>query len=167
MAPSSAKPPRPRWPTRRRPATTPTRSSSRAASSCARSCSPLRARPSVCPHCPHRRLPTFREFRPVPDTAHIRHGSNIGQPLTRREGVLKVTGAARYAADNHPPGMLHAVLAVSSIARGRVASLDVEAAKPHRRVVEVLTPANVPPLAADPDKKKGPFDFKIDTLQSD
>ena len=27
---------------------------------------------------------------------------------------------ARYAADNHPPGMLYAVLAVSSIARGRV-----------------------------------------------
>ena len=33
--------------------------------------------------------------------AHVRHGSNIGQPLTRRDGVLKVTGAARYAADNH------------------------------------------------------------------
>ena len=43
---------------------------------------------------------------------HIRHGSNIGQPLTRRDGLLKVTGQARYAADNHPPGMLHAVLAV-------------------------------------------------------
>ena len=43
------------------------------------------------------------------DPAHVRHGSNIGQPLTRRDGVLKVTGAARYAADNHPPGMLYAV----------------------------------------------------------
>ena len=39
-------------------------------------------------------------------SAHLRHGSNIGQPLTRRDGVLKVTGGARYAADNHPPGML-------------------------------------------------------------
>ena len=29
---------------------------------------------------------------------HVRHGSNIGQPLTRVDGVLKVTGAARYAA---------------------------------------------------------------------
>ena len=57
--------------------------------------------------------------------AHVRHGSNIGQPLTRRDGVLKVTGSARYAADHHPPGMLYAVLAVSSIARGRVAFLDV------------------------------------------
>ena len=51
--------------------------------------------------------------------AHVRHGSNVGQPLTRREGILKVTGAARYAADNRPAGMLYAVLAVSSIARGR------------------------------------------------
>ena len=30
--------------------------------------------------------------------AHVRHGSSIGQPLTRRDGVLKVTGAATYAA---------------------------------------------------------------------
>ncbi len=65
--------------------------------------------------------------------AHIRHGSNIGQPLTRRDGLLKVTGAARYAADNHPPGMLHAVMAVSSIARGRVTSLDIgRRARPSR-----------------------------------
>jgi CO dehydrogenase flavoprotein C-terminal domain len=63
--------------------------------------------------------------------AHVRHGSNIGQPITRRDGVLEVTGAARYAADHHPPGMLYAVLAVSSIARCRVAFLDVAAAKAH------------------------------------
>ena len=25
----------------------------------------------------------------------IRHGSSIGQPLTRRDGILKVTGAAK------------------------------------------------------------------------
>ena len=48
--------------------------------------------------------------------AHVRHGANIGQPLTRREGRLKVTGAAKYAADQHLPGMLYAVLAVSSVA---------------------------------------------------
>jgi xanthine dehydrogenase YagR molybdenum-binding subunit len=79
--------------------------------------------------------------------AHVRHGSNIGQSFTRREGLLKVTGAAKYAADQHPPGMLYAVLAVSSIARGRVAFLDVAAAKAHPGVVEAITPANRPPLA--------------------
>src|SRR5436305_14321151 len=98
---------------------------------------------------------------------HIRHGSNIGQNLTRRDGVLKVTGAARYAADNHPPGMLHAVLAVSSIARGRVTFLDVDAAKRHPGVVEVMTQANKPPLAEDPDAKTNPFMFRLDLLQND
>ncbi len=76
--------------------------------------------------------------------AHIRHGSNIGQPLTRRDGVLKVTGQATYAADNHPSGMLFAVIATSSIARGRVAFLDVAAAKRHAGVVEVMTPEHKP-----------------------
>ena len=52
------------------------------------------------------------EALPFP-AIHVRHGSNSGQPLTRRDGVLKVTGAATYAADNHPDGLLHAVLAVS------------------------------------------------------
>jgi xanthine dehydrogenase YagR molybdenum-binding subunit len=101
------------------------------------------------------------------DPAHARHGSNIGQPLTRREGALKVKGEARYAADNHPPGMLHAVLAVSSIARGRVTFLDVEAAKRHPGVVEVMTPANRPALAEDPDAKTNPFMFRLDLLQND
>jgi xanthine dehydrogenase YagR molybdenum-binding subunit len=99
--------------------------------------------------------------------AHLRHGANIGQSLTRREGVLKVTGAARFAADHHPPGMLYAVMAVSSIARGRLASLDVEAAKAHPGVVEVMTPANKPELAQDPDEKTNPFMFRLDLLQSD
>jgi xanthine dehydrogenase YagR molybdenum-binding subunit len=99
--------------------------------------------------------------------AHVRHGSNMGQPLTRRDGLLKVTGAARFAADNHRPGMLYAVLAVSSIARGRVAALDVAAAKAHAGVVEVMTPANKPALAQDPDEKSNLFMFRLDLLQSD
>jgi xanthine dehydrogenase YagR molybdenum-binding subunit len=98
---------------------------------------------------------------------HARHGSSIGQPLTRRDGVLKVKGEARYAADNHPQGMLHAVLAVSTIARGRVTFLDVAAARSHPGVVEVMTPANRPALAEDPDAKTNPFMFRLDLLQND
>src|SRR6266446_1143177 len=101
------------------------------------------------------------------DPAHARHGSNIGQPLTRRDGILKVKGEARYAADNHPPGMLYAVLAVSGIARGRVTFLDVQAARSHPGVVDVMTPANRPALAEDPDAKTNPFMFRLDLLQND
>jgi len=107
------------------------------------------------------------EIRLAESPAHARHGSNIGQPLTRREGILKVKGEARYAADNHPPGMLHAVLAVSSIARGRVTALDVQAAKAHPGVIEVMTSANRPALAEDPDAKTNPFMFRLDLLQND
>src|SRR5271154_161989 len=107
------------------------------------------------------------EIHPTQAPAHLRHGSNIGQPLTRRDGILKVKGEARYAADNHPRGMLHAVLAVSSIARGRVSFLDVQAAKSHPGVVEIMTSANRPPLAQDPDAKTNPFMFRLDLLQND
>lgn len=100
-------------------------------------------------------------------TTHVRMGSSSGQPLTRRDGLLKVTGAATFAADNNPEGLLHAVVAVSTIARGRVASLDVEAARAHPGVVEVITPASRPPLSLDPDGKHGLFDFRFDALQND
>lgn len=105
---------------------------------------------------------------PEPTTIqNTRYGSNTGQPLTRRDGVLKVTGRATYAADNHRQGLLYAVTAVSKIARGRVTSLDVEAAKAHPGVVEVLAAENRPPLAHDPDEKMPPFGFRVEVLQDD
>ncbi|WP_181704871.1 xanthine dehydrogenase family protein molybdopterin-binding subunit [Chthonobacter rhizosphaerae] len=96
-----------------------------------------------------------------------RFGSNDGQPPTRRDGELKVTGRAVYAADNHPDRMLYAVIAASRIARGRVVALDVAAAKAHPGVVEVLTPDNRPALAHDPNEKIPPFGFRIEVLQDD
>lgn len=103
----------------------------------------------------------------APTGPRSRHGSSIGQPLTRRDGFMKVTGSARYAADNNPAGMLYAVLATSRIPRGRVVSLDVDAAKRHTGVVDVMTPLHRPDLASDPDAKTNPFMFRIDVLQSE
>ena len=107
------------------------------------------------------------EIRLTENSQHRRHGSNSGQGLTRREGVLKVTGAATYAADNHPDGMLYAVCATSTIARGRVVGLDEAAARAHPGVVDVMTTANRPDLAMDPDAKTNPFMFRLDLLQND
>ena len=109
----------------------------------------------------------MRELTLSQSPVHVRQGSSIGQPLTRRDGVLKVTGQAVYAADNHPAGMVYAVMAVSSVARGRVAGLDVAAAKALPGVIEVMTSANRPTLAQDPDEKPGPFTFRLDLLQND
>ena len=107
------------------------------------------------------------QLAPTTSTLHQRHGSSIGQPLTRRDGHLKVTGTATFAADNHPAGMLYAVIATASIARGTVTSLDVDAAKAHPGVVDVMTPNHKPALAQDPDEKNGPFVFRLDLLQND
>jgi xanthine dehydrogenase YagR molybdenum-binding subunit len=107
------------------------------------------------------------ELRLTENPSHLRHGSNIGQPLTRRDGMLKVKGEARYAADNHLPELLYAVLAVSSIARGRVSFLDVEAARRHPGVVDVMTSAHKPRIAGDPDAKLNPLMFRLDLLQDD
>src|ERR1700749_2662938 len=63
--------------------------------------------------------------------------------------------------------MLYAVLATSSIARGRVTSLAVQAAKAPPGVIEVMTSANRPALAEDPDAKTNPFMFRLDLLQND
>ena len=103
----------------------------------------------------------------MPDIAAfpIRFGSNSGQSISRRDGVAKVTGAATFAADNHPEGLLHAVYVPATIARGKVTHLDVAAARAHPGVVEVMTPENRPPMAGDPDSKPFMFAFRFEALQ--
>jgi xanthine dehydrogenase YagR molybdenum-binding subunit len=64
---------------------------------------------------------------------------SIGTPQVRVDAVAKVTGTARYAADHHPPGMLHARLVTSSIARGVISSIDTSGASGLRGVRAVIT----------------------------
>jgi xanthine dehydrogenase YagR molybdenum-binding subunit len=42
----------------------------------------------------------------------------------RPEAPLKLTGAARYAADHRPDGVLHAVLVGAPVAAGRLRGVD-------------------------------------------
>ena len=43
-----------------------------------------------------------------------------GQPVTRVDGRLKVTGKAVYAADNPAPDLAYAALVCSTVARRRI-----------------------------------------------
>lgn len=52
--------------------------------------------------------------------------SVLGKPLDRTDGLLKVTGQAKYSADNPEAKLAHAVLVTSTIARGRVLSMDTQ-----------------------------------------
>src|SRR3954468_31204 len=61
-------------------------------------------------------------------------------PETPRVDALdKVRGRPIFAADDHRPSMLHAALAVSTIAKGHIVTLDTEAAAAVRGVKLVLT----------------------------
>jgi xanthine dehydrogenase YagR molybdenum-binding subunit len=71
--------------------------------------------------------------RPIP-TAVI-----SGQPVTRVDGRLKVTGKALYAADNPTPELVYAALVTSTVARGAVERIDPAPAVRHPGVMRVLT----------------------------
>jgi xanthine dehydrogenase YagR molybdenum-binding subunit len=73
--------------------------------------------------------------------------TGIGQSLRRVDGILKVTGKARYAADHPAPDLLHGAVVSSSITKGRILSIDTAAARAAAGVVEVLTHENRPRVA--------------------
>jgi xanthine dehydrogenase YagR molybdenum-binding subunit len=72
--------------------------------------------------------------------------ASIGASMDRVDGRLKVTGGARYAAEFQLPNVAYAVLITSSIAKGRVLSMDTSAADSTTGVLKILTPANAPKL---------------------
>ncbi|MEC4600954.1 xanthine dehydrogenase family protein molybdopterin-binding subunit, partial [Burkholderia vietnamiensis] len=65
-----------------------------------------------------------------------------GQPLDRVDGMLKVTGGAHYAAEFADPRLAHAVLVTSTIAAGRIESIDTARARAMPGVLLVITHEN-------------------------
>ena len=63
----------------------------------------------------------------------------VGQPISRADGRLKVTGAARYTADIALAGAVHAAIVHSTIANGRTLSIDATNAERAPGVLTVLT----------------------------
>jgi CO/xanthine dehydrogenase Mo-binding subunit len=66
------------------------------------------------------------------------------EPEYRVEGPLKVTGAARYTADVHMPGMLWLAYTRSPRPHARIVSVDTSAARQVPGVHAVLTGADIP-----------------------
>jgi xanthine dehydrogenase YagR molybdenum-binding subunit len=64
---------------------------------------------------------------------------NMGQPIPRYDARAKVTGAALYAADIALPDVAHAYLLSSRIAKGRIKSFDLNAARALPGVLDILT----------------------------
>ncbi|MDM0022199.1 aldehyde oxidoreductase molybdenum-binding subunit PaoC [Variovorax saccharolyticus] len=72
----------------------------------------------------------------------------VGKPVDRVEGVLKVTGTARYAFENHDvvPNQAYGCIVASGIAKGRVESMDLAAASEAPGVIAIVTAKNAGPV---------------------
>lgn len=94
---------------------------------------------------------------------------SIGQPLDRVDARLKVTGQATYSAEHKIPNVAHAVLVTSSIAKGRILSVDTAAAERVTGVLAIMTNRNAPKLAKNPMEiaNGAPTDRKLQLLQDD
>src|SRR5260370_34269747 len=70
-------------------------------------------------------------------------GSHIGRSLARLEAREKVTGRAEYTHNLRLPGMLQGKLVRSTVAHGRIKSIDTEAARAVPGVYRVITADDV------------------------
>ena len=73
--------------------------------------------------------------------------SYIGTPTSRIDGHAKVTGAAKYAGELNVDGLAYAAVVTSTIAKGRIARIDVSEALRVEGVLDMLTHENRPPMA--------------------
>lgn len=71
----------------------------------------------------------------------------IGSAINRVDGLAKVTGGARYAAEHPVDGLLYGYVVSSAIARGVILGFEDKAARAIPGVVEVMTHENRPHVA--------------------
>jgi len=77
-------------------------------------------------------------------------GSQIGRSLPRIEGRDKVTGRAEYTHTMRLPGMLHAKIFRSTVAHGKLKSVDTSAARAIPGVLHVVTIEDVKKVIPNP-----------------
>ena len=73
----------------------------------------------------------------------------VGQPVSRIDGPLKTTGTAPYAYDRYDvvPNQAYGYVVGSAIAKGRIVSINLSAAKAYPGVITIVTAQNAGKLA--------------------
>jgi xanthine dehydrogenase YagR molybdenum-binding subunit len=65
--------------------------------------------------------------------------TSVGQPMSRVDGGLKVTGRATYAAEHNVPGLVYGVIVNSTVSRGTITAIKSDAAVSTPGVLRVLS----------------------------
>jgi CO/xanthine dehydrogenase Mo-binding subunit len=86
----------------------------------------------------------------APNTTQIASGAQVGRSVPRLEGRAKVTGRAEYTHTMRLPNMLTAKIFRSTVAHGRIKSIDVSAAQKVPGVTHVVTADDVRKVIPDP-----------------
>jgi xanthine dehydrogenase YagR molybdenum-binding subunit len=73
----------------------------------------------------------------------------IGSATSRIDGIAKVTGAAKYAAEFNVPGLLYGSVVTATIAKGRILQIDRSAALQMTGVIDVFMHTHRPQMADD------------------
>src|SRR5262245_23060237 len=90
----------------------------------------------------------------------------IGTAQPRIEGRAKVTGGARYAADEPMRDLAHGWIVTSTVSRGRIRDIDTSAVKAMPGVLGVIDHTNAPRLNPEAGGFFGP-DGGLQLLQDD
>ena len=99
----------------------------------------------------------------APDRLSGAHGA-IGQPLSRLDGPLKVTGSARFTAEVPFDRLAHAALVCSTIAKGRIAGIDSAEAERAPGFVAIMTHKNAPKMKPPPAMMEDPNGAALSNL---
>ena len=97
----------------------------------------------------------------------------IGKETSRVDGVAKVTGKAKYAAEFQVPNVAYGFIVTGTIAKGRITTIDTREAERAAGVIRVFTHLNAPKLGPKtatedaPPRANQERDKSFRALQSD
>ena len=80
----------------------------------------------------------------------------LGKETSRVDGVAKVTGQAKYAAEFQVPNVAYGFMVLGTVAKGAITAIDASLAERAPGVLRVLTHANAPQLGPKAAKEDAP-----------
>ncbi len=80
----------------------------------------------------------------------------IGKETSRVDGVAKVTGKAKYAAEFAVPNLAYGFIVLGSIAKGTITTIDTQEAERASGVIRVFTHLNTPKFGPKPPTEQAP-----------
>src|ERR687894_1426790 len=97
----------------------------------------------------------------------------IGKEMSRVDGVAKVTGRAKYAAEFRAPNLAYGFIVLGTVAKGRIKDIDTREAETAAGVIRIFTHLNAPKLGPKASTEQSPprareeRDKSFRALQSD